>query len=139
MRRKNNGAAEPYDDGGKRYLMVRHLPEAAKGYTWFKRYSAVGEVTKASFYGFRKGQVRWCVAEAASPKAAAALVKELQGKDVGADKPIACEVISSREKEDLEKQGSSERWKETHEGRTMKRSRTAERNEKKPAKSRSND
>ena len=56
-------------DHGARWLLVRHLPDAARSWTWFKRYEDTGKVTKAHFYGLRTGQERWCVAEAHAHRA----------------------------------------------------------------------
>ena len=93
------------EDAGAKWMVVKNLPGEAKGYAWFKKYGSVGTVHRANFYGFRKGQVRWCVAECGSAEQAAALVKELDGTDAGGEKPLSARAIDTKEKADIAKQG----------------------------------
>ncbi|CAJ1419662.1 unnamed protein product, partial [Effrenium voratum] len=40
-----------------------NLPDDAKSYMWFKQFHLHGDVVRASFFGWKKGQERWCLAE----------------------------------------------------------------------------
>mmetsp|Transcript_65349 Transcript_65349/g.202595 ORF Transcript_65349/g.202595 Transcript_65349/m.202595 type:complete len:231 (+) Transcript_65349:155-847(+) len=113
--------------GGAGWMLVRNLPSDAKGHAWFKRYSSVGEVKKASFYGFRTGQVRWAMCKCTSAAKASALAKELNGKAAGGEQPLVAKAITAQERQELAKQGTKERHKETADGRTTKRSTSPDR------------
>lgn len=113
---EGESCGEPEDGGGsesRRWLHVKHLPEPAKGWTWFKRYGAIGTVKSAAFYGLRKGQLRWALAECANANDASALVRELNDQDLGAGHVVSAKAITLKEREELARQGTQDRRKET--------------------------
>jgi len=106
----DDGRGEPGFEAGLRWLLVEHLPDSAKGYTWFKRFSKVGTVERAVFYGLRKGQMRWAIAECTDESHAAALVTRIHGDAAfGNERPVSARVIDFKEKEALMRRGTDER------------------------------
>merc|ERR1719284_1664792 len=92
------------DLGDGRWMIVEHLPEVAKGYTWFKRFGHVGDVRNATFRGLKPGQMRWVVCECASADEAQKLVKELDGQNCGGEHPVSARVISEKERAEYGKE-----------------------------------
>lgn len=111
------GSAAPRGDdaatrSGPRWIVVKHLPAAAKGYTWFKAYehASIAKVKSASFYGLREGQMRWALAECEDSMQAAVLARKLHGTDAGGERPLSARTVTEEERETLAQQGTAERW-----------------------------
>ncbi|OLP99294.1 DEAD-box ATP-dependent RNA helicase 3, chloroplastic [Symbiodinium microadriaticum] len=81
------------DEDSAKWLYVRNLPEDAKSYIWFKQFHLHGDVVRASFFGWKKGQERWCLAECGTKWEAISLKKELDGKDLGGDNPLSTDSV----------------------------------------------
>lgn len=89
------------DEDSAKWLYVRNLPEDAKSYIWFKQFHLHGDVVRASFFGWKKGQERWCLAECGTKWEAISLKKELDGKDLGGDNPLSVKTVTNKEKDEL--------------------------------------
>merc|ERR1719221_1597489 len=92
-----------------RWVHVQGLPESAKGWQWFKRYSEICNVKSASFFGLRRGEQRWAICEVATAEEATALVKELDGTTLmGCDKPVSAKAVVQEESETILKRAKEE-------------------------------
>ncbi|CAK0883750.1 unnamed protein product, partial [Prorocentrum cordatum] len=88
-------------NGDSMFVVVRNLPEAARGYSWFKRCGADVDVVKAEFFGLKPGQPRWAICEARDADEASSMVKALDGFDTKLDKPLAAEAVGREAREKL--------------------------------------
>jgi len=105
----DQGAAETgRGDGGPRWLVAKHLPNVAKGYTWFTRFGAICNVSSAAFFGLRAGHIRWAVVECPTAAEAVSLTKALNAGE-GASRLSEARLIDEAERDQLIEQGRHER------------------------------
>jgi len=76
---KDNRDGRDGKPDGLRFVVVRNLPEEARGYTWFMKCGAEVDVNKATFFGLKTGQPRWAICEARDVEEAADMAKALDG------------------------------------------------------------